>query len=398
MGILIIRTDFSNNNIYYAKNLFLNKNIIFICIDGGRADRALDSKVIQKFQNSDSVFFSEVITYAPYTNSALHALISGSYGNRNGCFSYWHSHKFQHSKFKTIIDYLHENGYYTCVDVPSDLIMPKKNYDEYYISDESEINLKNHHSELLEKMKIKNQENQSFFLHLHYSGIHNGIRDSVLKKYTNFSEEFFNDKKHNEERYDKLFNDAEQYIDFIETKLNQLKLLENSIIVIFSDHGMSLGEKFGERAYGALCYDSTIKSFMLYFCKGLNSRKVSQQIRSVDLMPTILEHIGINLDCKYESIDGQSFFPLLSGSKMKENYAYTETGNPLDTKMPPKKPNTKSIRTSEWKLIVNEYNDSKELYNLKSDPLEENNLINRDLQIESELWIEFLKNQKKAIY
>ena len=54
--------------------------------------------------------------------------------------------------------------------------------------------------------------------------------------------------------------------------------------------------------------------------------------------------------------------------------------------------------TSEWKLIVNEYDDTKELYNLKNDSLEENNLINTGLEIESNLWEEFLNNQKKAIY
>ena len=37
-------------------------------------------------------------------------------------------------------------------------------------------------------------------------------------------------------------------------------------------------------------------------------------------------------------------------------------------------------------------------YNLKNDSLEENNLINTGLEIESNLWEEFLNNQKKAIY
>ena len=47
---------------------------------------------------------------------------------------------------------------------------------------------------------------------------------------------------------------------------------------------------------------------------------------------------------------------------------------------------------------MNEYDDTKELYNLKNDSLEENNLINTGLEIESNLWEEFLNNQKKAIY
>jgi len=115
-------------------------------------------------------------------------------------------------------------------------------------------------------------------------------------------------------------------------------------------------------------------------------------------MPTILEHLNIKFDSEFESIDGFSLFPLINGETMKEHYAFTETGNPLETQIPPKKPNTKSIRTSEWKLIINEHNNTKELYNLKKDRLEENNLINTGLQIENNLWEEFLNNQKRAIY
>ena len=50
------------------------------------------------------------------------------------------------------------------------------------------------------------------------------------------------------------------------------------------------------------------------------------------------------------------------------------------------RPNTESIRTSQWKLIYNEYDDSKELYNLKDDPSEENNLIEEEISIKEELW------------
>ena len=382
---------------YSSINKILKRNLILICIDGGRVDRAKNSFIIQNFRKENSIFFSQSITYAPYTNSALHALISGAYGNRTGCNSYWHSRKFNHNKFKTIVDYLHENNYYTCADVPTNLIMPKQNYDEYYVSDESSIDLKTHHYELLCKMKKLVDSKQKIFLHLHYSGIHEGIRDTVLKSFTNYSNEFFENRKQNEERYDALFLDAEKYLEHIHDKLDELNLWENSIIIVFSDHGMSLGEKFGERAYGALCYESTINTFYSYFSSDLKHKEITSQVRSVDFMPTILEHLGIKLDRDFEQLDGVSLFPLINDQNPKENFAYIETGNPLDSKIPPKKPNTKSIRTSEWKLIVNEYNDTKELYDLKNDPLEENNLINTGLEIESILWEEFLKIQEKSV-
>ena len=46
---------------------------------------------------------------------------------------------------------------------------------------------------------------------------------------------------------------------------------------------------------------------------------------------------------------------------------------------------------------MNEHNNTKELYDLKHDSLEENNLINTGLEIENVLWKEFLKIQKRSI-
>ena len=84
---------------------------------------------------------------------------------------------------------------------------------------------------------------------------------------------------------------------------------------------------------------------------------------------------------------------LINAKPFNEKIAYTETANPLDADAPPKQPNTKSVRTSKWKLICNEYNNTKELYNLEKDPTETNNLINSGLEIEEFLWNEFLRIQ-----
>ena len=74
-----------------------------------------------------------------------------------------------------------------------------------------------------------------------------------------------------------------------------------------------------------------------------------------------------------------------------------QPGNPLDEKSPPKIPNVKSIRTSEWKLILNEYDDTKELYNISKDPFEKDNLIGKKPDVESKLWTEFLKIERKSL-
>ena len=370
------------------------KNVIIICVDGGRLDRALKSDTFAQL-SSKCIFFPQTITYAPYTNSAIHALISGSYGNRNGTNSYWHSIKFKKNKFKTLTEYLHDVDYFTHADTPSDLVLPNSGFDKFEVYDESVVDLTERHKELLENMKQINDQGKNFFLYLHYESIHTGILNTVLKAYDNYSKEYFESRKINEERYDKLFSNAENYIENLLEKMGQLEFWKNSVILVTSDHGISVGEKFGERAYGAFCYDYTIKTFAYYSNCYKESKLVKQQIRHVDFMPTILDDLGIPLDKNFKEIDGVSLIPVINGEQTDEQIAYTETGNPLRSNAPPKEPNTKSVRTSKWKLIHNEYDNSKELYDLENDPNENENLSGTGLEIEEFLWEELLKIQKR---
>ena len=374
----------------------LDKNVIIILIDGGRVDRAKKSPIFTNLQ-SKSVFFPQTITYAPYTNAAMHALFSGCYGNRNGTYSYWHTYRFKKNKFKTITEYLKDRGYFTCGDAHTELIVPKQGFNEFHIHDENKDDLLKHHSNLIDLVKAKNDQGSSFFLYLTYSSIHTGIKDEVLKIYNNFSKEYFQNKTINDKRYDIFFSKAENYLETILKKIQDLELYNNSIILIISDHGISIGEKFGERAYGAFCYDYTIKTFAYLLTNDFTSREISGQIRHVDFMPTILDLLRLKLDPYYEPLDGKSLVSLINGENLEENIAYSETGNPLDEKEPPKTPNTKSVRTSKWKLIVNEYNNSKELYDLENDPNENTNLIDTNLKIQETLWKKFLEIQQTSV-
>ena len=362
----------------------MKKNLIIICIDGCRLDFAQNSKIFKNMLPGTN-FFSQSITYAPYTNSSIHALLSGTYGNRNGCFSYWHSYRFKHDNFLTLSEYLQKNNYYTCADVHSDLVLPKIGFDEYVLYDENDTDLQSRHPDIIKNIKGKSNE-KNFFLYLHYESIHTTIKNEVLKKYTNFDLEYFQNKEKNIKRYSDLFSNAETYLKIIFDTVIEENLLDSTDILVISDHGISIGEKFGERAYGAFCYDYTIRTFALFISSNFNSKEISQQVRHVDFMPTILDKFDIDLDPNFEKLDGVSLLPLLQNQSMHELISYTETANPLESSEPPKKPNTKCVRTSKWKLIYNEYDDSKELYNLENDPHEIENLIDKNLEIEELLW------------
>ena len=374
----------------------MSKNVIIILIDGGRLDRA---KKFNTFKNleSNSIFFPNSITYAPYTTGAMHAVFSGCYGNRTGTDSYWHIYQFRKNQFLTLTEYLKQNGHYTFADGHSELIIPKQGFDEFNIHDENKVDLIDHHSNLLSKMKDVENTGKNFFLFLTYSNIHTGIMNNVLKVFNNFSKEYFENKYENEKRYDKLFKNADTYLEKILQKINELEFDKNSIIVVLSDHGISLGEKFGERAYGAFCYDYTIKTFCYMKLPEIKPKTIHQQVRHIDIMPTILDILGISLSEKYENLDGISLMPLIKGGILDEHEAYSETGNPLNEKAPPKEPNTHSIRTTNWKLIYNSHNNTKELYDLNTDPNENNNLIEKGLEIEGVLWKKLVKIKNKNI-
>ena len=359
-----------------------NLNVIMILIDGARLDHVQKSDYYQKLK-SDFSFISNLITYAPHTIASMHAILSGCYGTRTGTNSYWSTFKFKKNNFKTLTEYFHENQYYTLCDIVNRLVIPKQGFDEFLIHDEENDNLADRHCKLLEQ--IKEKENKNFFTFFQFSNIHTGIMNEVLKVYDNFSEDYFNNRELNELRYDKLFKKSEIYLSKILEKIYSLHLDKNSLICIMSDHGISIGEKIGERAYGAFCYDYTLRTFGLMKWPKMIHNTISQQVRTIDLMPTILEILEMELDNSYESLDGESLLPLLNGEKTSENLAYSETGNPLNDKKPPKEPNTISIRSSKWKLIINEYNNTKELYDLESDPLEENNVVGKGLEIEDYL-------------
>jgi len=364
-----------------------NKNVIIIMIDGGRLDRAQQSTIFNQLK-SKSIFFSNSITYGPHTIAAMHAVFSGSYGTRTGTNSYWSTFQFKKNEFKTLTEYLKENDYETHADVINQLVVPKQGFDNYVVHDELNDNLVERHSNLLDEMYQKNLNDKNFFLYLHYSKIHTGIMNDVLKVYDNFSNDFFSNKSKNELRYDKLFESAENYLSEILEKIHQLKFDKNSIILVMSDHGISVGEKIGERAYGAFCYDYTLRTFTYFLIPDSQPTEVKNQIRTIDFMPTILDSLNISLDENSSILDGESLLPLINDRSISEKYAFSETGNPLKDKAPPKEPNTKSIRTSNWKLIFNEYDDTKELYNLQLDSNENNNLIGTGEKIEKVLWDE----------
>lgn len=364
-------------------------NVIMILVDGAGREDAISHASFYQQLKKDSLFIKDLISYAPYSIASLNALFSGMYGNINGVNGYYKSYNFDKNNIFTLTQYLKESGYYTELDFVIEDVIPAQGFDKIrtFGKDEAkDIDLVARHSEILTQLKNK----QPFFVFLDYNKIALSLVPAVIKKYDDFSEEYFNNKEKNFSNYLEWMEESGNYLKQILEKIKTLGLYENSIIIIFADHGSSVGDRIGEKVYGSYLYDYTIKCWA-YFTGGLMPKgmEIRRMLRHVDIMPTILDILKMPLKEGYKPIQGKSFFPFSSSSGFENNMiAYSETGGLGGFTPSPEVHNVQSVRKERWKLIYNKTNSKKELYNLEHDKEEKDNLIGKGLRIEEELWEE----------
>jgi len=85
-------------------------NVIMIMVDGVRFDALKKIPYFQELKK-DAVFFSNLITYAPYTLGSLHAVFSGMNGNQNGVNGYYKSYSFDKKNCFTLPNQMHKTFY-----------------------------------------------------------------------------------------------------------------------------------------------------------------------------------------------------------------------------------------------------------------------------------------------
>ena len=362
-------------------------NIILLLIDGTRIDR-LDKFPIFKRLKEDGCFFSEVIASAPYTLVAMNSIFTGMYGSKNGIDAY---HKmFQNPKTgcKTLADYLTKNGWYTRGDAMRLSLVSSQGFKKFTSQEDiPDPDFSKIHKEILDETVNEVSGERPYFLYLHYPKIHHSIKESVFDKYDDFSQEYFENKEENLRNYDEYLKEASDYLDEIYFKNISGKQSNDSIIIIMTDHGMGIGEKVGERAYGSFTYDYTLRTFALFiqpkiFPKG---KEIDKLARAIDIMPTILDCLEIPIDQSCLRMQGQSMLNLLNKTEQSkpdtdedsefQKIAYSETGGVNGPWPSPSSPNIKCVRTKKWKLIHNLTPDTWELYNLENDPQELKNMV-----------------------
>jgi len=192
---------------------------------------------------------------------------------------------------------------------------------------------------------------------------------------------------------------VDKWIGIFLENLDLMGILDNTLIIFISDHGEPLGrggwghgiiKKIKHWPYEELSHIP----FILRHPEGIGrGKRIKAFIETCDVMPTILDFLNIPSP---KGIHGESVLPLLTGEKKKiRDYAYSGYYA-----------KSWSIRNDEWKLILwlpeeilmlhgkrakigfLKTRRKPELYNLKQDPQEQENLIDEYPDVANTLELE----------
>ena len=179
---------------------------------------------------------------------------------------------------------------------------------------------------------------------------------------------------------------ADHAIGSVLDELERSGVLENTIVVVTSDHGEELGEH-GVWEHNWM-YQTNLEIPLIMRWPGHlpSGLRVGPLVDSVDLMPTLCDLMGLELptlptegdEIEYHRVDGMSLMPLVRGEReWQREFSFAESGPAL------------SIQDLRWKLLISreclDYEPDEEawarpireplLFDLEADSQEFNNLF-----------------------
>jgi len=249
----------------------------------------------------------------------------------------------------------------------------------------------------------RNKENP-FFLCLHHFGVH-----SPYQAKENWISHFKPKAAvggHHDPTYAAMIASVDESVGRVLALLEELKLSENTLVVFCSDNGGVGGYKRAGldktegitdnaplRGGKGMYYEGGIRVPYIFLWKGkIEAGKVCEEpINSVDLYPTLLEIAGSQPPANYP-LDGTSYLNLLTGKT-------AEKRKPLYWHFPgylgERSTASGVILNGDWKLRECLETGKQELYNLKNDVSEKNDLAAAQPEKTKELYAQLCAWRKE---
>jgi arylsulfatase A-like enzyme/Tfp pilus assembly protein PilF len=349
----------------------LRPDVFLITIDTVRADhiRGYGYKLIQTpaldLLAKDGITFLQAFTAAPITNASHASIMTGLLPSTHGVTNFLVPLSPVH---KTWAESLKSEGYHTAAFIGAIILDSRAMavgfdrgfdfYDNFTHQEQSgsASDVRRSGTDVVRRAEQWMKENQGTprFVWIHLYDAH-----ALYKPPPPYYREY----------QDRPYDGAVAYVDssigsFL-AYLKREKSYDQSLIVVVADHGEGLGEH-QENMHGVFLYDSTTHVPLLVKLPRGEHRGhlVQAQVRTVDILPTVLDWLGIPMPRR---LDGESLKPYLADISQDDRPVFGRSDYPLNFGWAP----LQSVRTGGFKFIEA---PRPELYDLRVDPGEVKNV------------------------
>ena len=168
--------------------------------------------------------------------------------------------------------------------------------------------------------------------------------------------------------YYRMITEIDDEIGLIRKQLKAQGIEDNTIIIVMGDNGYFLGDR--QLADKWLMYDVSIRVPLIIYDPRIHKpAAIDAMVLNIDITKTMLEIAGITAPKKYQ---GQDLMPFVEKGNIPSNRKSILIEHLWKL---PEIPSSEGIRSANWKYFrYRLISAPEELYDLKSDPLEKNNL------------------------
>jgi N-acetylgalactosamine-6-sulfatase len=205
----------------------------------------------------------------------------------------------------------------------------------------------------------------------------------------------YKDLEPEKETYFAVLTDADFHVGRLMKALKEMGLDENTLVIFSSDNGpahvppaLNVGSSGGMKGRKVDIFQGGVNvPFIVRWPGKVNAGSVDSTsiLSAVDLLPTFAELARKELPENYRP-DGESFTAILDNMPFERTKPlFWEWRFPTNS---PNRPNgwvTASVRHRDWKVLADEKRDRIELYNIKDDRFESQNLITSNMEKAKEL-------------
>ena len=279
------------------------------------------------------------------------------------------------------------------------LIAPKKYFDMYPLQDVQLANILENDKD--DTFRNYNTDNEKTFSDIDNKTLsHRQLRKRWIEMYYKLTESY-DDPKEGLRRFTQAYlacvSAVDDNIGQVVNAIDNSKFKDNTIIVLVSDHGWTLGEK--EHTYKNSPWEESTRIPMTIRVPGMTKpkSKVDHPVSLIDIYPTLLDLAGLDSETvknkKGKPLDGHSLKPFLLDPKTDDwdgpEAALTVVYSSDKNKNKPANHHY-SVRTKDWRYII--YDSGKEeLYHNEKDPKEWNNLVFEKKHPKRDEMVEILK-------